>query len=234
MQILEIIALSKEFLLHEQGITIMGCSEISLALDAGGFTGIVGRSGSGKSTILRCVYRTYLPSSGRIIYNSLRYGSIDLAKASEREMLHLRQYEIGYVSQFLSIMPRTTAREHVEQALLETGCDTAKARNAALQMLSYFKLPEALWDIYPNTFSGGERLRLNLAHAMVKEPRLLLLDEPTASLDNETKLLVRNLLLEMKGRGTSIMGIFHDLEFMEGVCDDVYNMNLGQITAKGM
>jgi alpha-D-ribose 1-methylphosphonate 5-triphosphate synthase subunit PhnL len=234
MKILEISGLTKEFFLYEQGIVIRGCRDIALSLPAGGFTGIVGRSGSGKSTILRCVYRTYLPTAGRILYRSERYGQIDLARASEREILHLRQYEIGYVSQFLSIMPRTTARDHVEQAVLETGRDGARARAGAQEMLAYFKLPEKLWDIYPNTFSGGERLRLNLAHAMVKEPRLLLLDEPTASLDNETKLLVRNLLLEMKGRGASIMGIFHDLEFIEGVCDDVYNMNLGQLTAKGM
>jgi alpha-D-ribose 1-methylphosphonate 5-triphosphate synthase subunit PhnL len=231
MGILDIHGLTKEFYLHEQNMPIKGCRDISFSLPQGGFTGIVGRSGSGKSTILRCIYRTYLPSVGKMLYDSERYGLIDLAEATERQILHLRQSEIGYVSQFLNIMPRTTAREHVEQAILEAGRGASQAKARAEEMLSYFMLPEELWGIYPNTFSGGERLRLNLAHAMVKEPRLLLLDEPTASLDGGTKELVRALLLEMKKRGTSIIGIFHDLEFMEGVCDDVYNLNLGRLTA---
>ena len=98
----------------------------------------------------------------------------------------------------------------------------------AEEMLRYFKLNKNLWDIYPNTFSGGEKLRLNLAHAMVKAPRLLLLDEPTASLDNNTKILVKELLMKLKAEGTSIIGIFHDLEFMEGLCDEVYNISAGQ------
>jgi alpha-D-ribose 1-methylphosphonate 5-triphosphate synthase subunit PhnL len=91
-------------------------------------------------------------------------------------------------------MPRTTAKEHVMSALLDMGADTTDAEREAVEMLSYFKLPENLWNLYPATFSGGERLRLNLAHAMVKKPRLLMLDEPTASLDNKTKILVKDML----------------------------------------
>jgi alpha-D-ribose 1-methylphosphonate 5-triphosphate synthase subunit PhnL len=94
-------------------------------------------------------------------------------------------------------------------------------------MLAYFKMPEELWDMYPATFSGGERLRLNLAHTMVKKPRLMLLDEPTASLDNKTKLLVKDMLIQLKVQGTSMIGIFHDLEFMEGLCDQVFNISEG-------
>ena len=99
------------------------------------------------------------------------------------------------------------------------------------EMLKYFRLPENLWDIYPATFSGGERLRLNLAHAMVKKPRLLMLDEPTASLDNKTKLLVRDMLKKLKDMKTSMIGIFHDIEFMEGVCDRVFNISEGVIAS---
>ena len=94
-------------------------------------------------------------------------------------------------------------------------------------MLTYFRLPENLWDLFPNTFSGGERLRLNLAHGMIKKPQLLLLDEPTASLDPQTKLLVRDLLMKLKQEGTSMIGIFHDLEFMDGLCDQVFNISEG-------
>ncbi|HPX70952.1 MAG TPA: ATP-binding cassette domain-containing protein [Bacillota bacterium] len=230
MAILEINGLSKNFFLHNPKLEIKSCQDICLSLEEGEFIGIVGLSGAGKSTILKCVNRSYLPSRGEIIYDSKAFGPIDLAKASEREILFLRRNEIGYVSQFLNVMPRTTAKEHVMNALIDMGEGNEKARVDAEEMLSYFRLPENLWDIYPATFSGGERLRLNLAHAMVKHPRLLMLDEPTASLDNKTKLLVRDMLGMLKSKRTSMIGIFHDIDFMQGVCDRVFNISEGTIT----
>lgn len=225
--ILTIKNLSKNFFLHEQGKEIKSCHDISFTLDKGGFIGIVGTSGAGKSTVLRCIYRTYLLTTGEVIYNSLCYGDIDLAKADDRQIIYLRKAEIGYVSQFLSILPRTTAKQHVIDAALEAGFSQQEAEKRAVEMLEYFRLRPDLWELYPATFSGGEKLRLNLAHAMVKAPRLLLLDEPTASLDPDTKLLVRDLLLKLKNEGASMLGIFHDLEFMDGLCDKVYNLSKG-------
>lgn len=187
----------------------------------------MGRSGPGKSTILKCIHRTYIPTDGEIIYNSKAFGEINLTTATEREILYLRNHEIGYVSQFLNVMPRTTAKEHVMNALTETGHSAHEAKEKAEKMLDYFRLPENLWDIYPNTFSGGERLRLNLAHTMVKRPRLMLLDEPTASLDDQSKLLVRDMILSLKNENTSMIGIFHDLKFMDGICDNVFNISEG-------
>jgi alpha-D-ribose 1-methylphosphonate 5-triphosphate synthase subunit PhnL len=229
MEILKIENLGKNFYLHNQNREIKSCQDISFTLDKGQFIGIVGLSGTGKSTILKCINRTYLPVRGDIFYESEAFGRVNLAAASEREILYLRKYEIGYVSQFLNVMPRTTAKEHVMNALLEMGEEGKTAEGDAKEMLSYFRLPENLWDIYPSTFSGGERLRLNLAHAMVKHPRLLLLDEPTASLDNKTKLLVKDMLIRLKDRETSMVGIFHDLEFMEGVCDKVFSISEGAL-----
>ena len=225
--ILEISHLSKEFYLHEQNRQIQSCKDISFALDKGGFIGIVGTSGAGKSTVLRCIYRTYLATTGEVWYDSLSYGRVDLTKASERQIIHLRKAEMGYVSQFLTILPRTTAKQHVINGALDAGFSLDESIEKAESMLDYFKLNQALWDLYPNTFSGGEKLRLNLAHAMVKKPGLLLLDEPTASLDHHTKLLVKELLMKLKAEGTSMIGIFHDLEFMEGLCDRVYNLSQG-------
>lgn len=230
MSILEISHLTKRFYIHQVQREIHSCTDISFTLDKGEFIGIVGLSGAGKSTILKCINRTYLPKQGSILYDSKAFGTIDLARASERQMLYLRNYEIGYVSQFLNVMPRTTAKEHVMSALLDIGADEQTAEEKAVEMLSYFRLPEDLWDIYPNTFSGGERLRLNLAHAMVKEPRLLLLDEPTASLDNKTKILVKEMLQKLKNSERGMLGIFHDLEFMEGVCDRVFNISEGEFS----
>ncbi len=227
MSILKINGLTKNFFLHNVNREIHSCRNISFTLEEGKFLGIVGRSGAGKSTILKCIHRTYIPTEGEIIYNSKAFGEISLTAATEREILYLRNHEIGYVSQFLNVMPRTTAKEHVMNALTETGHSAQEAKEKAEEMLDYFRLPESLWDIYPNTFSGGERLRLNLAHTMVKRPRLMLLDEPTASLDDQSKLLVRDMILSLKNENTSMIGIFHDLKFMDGLCDSVFNISEG-------
>jgi len=231
MDILCIKNLAKTFYLHNPGLEIKSCQNINLTLRKGEFIGIVGLSGAGKSTILKCINRSYLPMQGEIIYKSRAFGRIDLATATEREILWLRRHEIGYVSQFLNVMPRTTAKEHVMNALIDMGISVERAETDAREMLAYFRLPENLWDIYPATFSGGERLRLNLAHAMVKKPRLLMLDEPTASLDNKTKTLVRDMLHRLKDMNTSMIGIFHDIEFMEGLCDKVFNISEGSIVS---
>ncbi|MEG0177609.1 phosphonate C-P lyase system protein PhnL [Anaerorhabdus sp.] len=226
---LEIKNLSKEFTVYNANKVVKACENINLSLQKGEFIGITGRSGSGKSTILKGIYRTNYPQKGEIFYESDKYGWIDLCKATERQIVHLRKHEIGYVSQFLKIMPRTTARQLVENAVLETGGTEIEAKEKATIILKHFDLDETLWDAYPNTFSGGEKLRVNIAMAMVKKPKLLLLDEPTASLDNASKVKVRTLIEQLKNEGTTMLGIFHDLEFMEGLCDKEFNMQKGVI-----
>ncbi len=225
--VLEVRDVTKEFTIHQFDKTITGCRNISLTIEHGAFVGITGRSGSGKSTILKLIYRSYVPQNGTIMYDSRDLGLLNLASCNERVMLQLRKLEIGYVSQFLNVVPRTTAREIVEQAVLEIGQDHATAQSRAREMLAHFELDESLWDSYPNTFSGGEKLRLNIARAMVKHPRLLLLDEPTASLDVHSKTRVRELIERLKTEGTTMLGIFHDIEFMGGLCDREYNMQAG-------
>lgn len=229
--LLQIEDLSKSFTLHRVNRRIQGCQHISFSVDAGQFVGITGRSGSGKSTILRCIWRTNVPEQGRILYQSARFGTVDLARVSQRQMLYLRAEELGYVSQFLNALPRQTAYDIVLKSALETyGADQReRAEEATVRMLRHFDLAEDLWELYPRTFSGGEKLRLNIASAMIKRPRLLLLDEPTASLDNASKLKVRSLIEQLKEEGTTMLGIFHDLEFMEGLCDHEFNMQKGMM-----
>lgn len=228
--VLEAIGLTKSFTIHQLDRHITGCTNVSMRIDPGEFVGITGRSGSGKSTVLKLIYRTYLPQQGTIRYDSERFGPVELSSANERTILYLRRHEIGYVSQFLHAIPRTTAREIVETAVLETGEKQDAARAETERILTHFELDRELWDSYPNTFSGGEKLRLNIARAMVKHPRLLLLDEPTASLDGHTKGRVRELIEQLKNEGTTMLGIFHDIEFMGGLCDKEYSMNLGSFT----
>ena len=221
--------LSKTFTIHALGTHINACSALALRVEHGEFAGITGRSGSGKSTVLRMLYRSYLPEAGSIDYDSAAFGPVDLATLDERKMLFLRRHEIGYVSQFLQLMPRTTAREAIAHAVVEAGGDPEAASREASRMLEHFELDRSLWDSYVQTFSGGEKLRLNIARAMVTHPRLLLLDEPTASLDNSSKLRVRQLIEGLKAEGTTMVGIFHDLEFMQGLCDKTYTMAEGRI-----
>lgn len=223
-QLLEVKEVSKSFTIHHLNKNMKAVENINFSLNKGEFIGIVGKSGSGKSTILKSIYRTYLPEEGSILYSSEKFGMVDLAQMSEREVLYLRKHEIGYVSQFLNVMPRTTARELVEQAVVEMGKTQEEAGRAAEEALTHFELDPELWDSYPNTFSGGQKLRLNIARAIVKKPRLLLLDEPTASLDDASKLKVREVIERLKNDGTTLIGIFHDLEFMDGLCDKVYNL----------
>jgi len=222
--------LAKKFIIHNLDKQIEALDDICFELKEGEFVGITGKSGSGKSTVFKCIYRTYAPQKGCIWYQSQKFGLINLAELSERQMIYLRKYEIGYVSQFLSIMPRTSARELVKQAVSEMGVEEEWADSEAVKMLEHFELDQELWDCYPNTFSGGEKLRLNIARSMVKRPRLLLLDEPTASLDPASKLKVRELIEQLKREGTTMIGIFHDIEFMENLCTREYTMQDGKIS----
>ncbi|KLU60264.1 alpha-D-ribose 1-methylphosphonate 5-triphosphate synthase subunit PhnL [Peptococcaceae bacterium CEB3] len=229
-EILAIEHLSKSFRIHNLHKHIEALHDINITLREGEFVGITGKSGSGKSTVFKCIYRTYAPEAGAIWYHSQTFGPVDLARAPERQIINLRKREIGYVSQFLNVMPRTTARELVKQAVLEMGREERQAEWEADKMLAHFELDEELRDCYPATFSGGEKLRLNIARAMVKRPRLLLLDEPTASLDDASKLRVRELMLQLIREGTTMLGIFHDLAFMENLCDREYTIRDGCLT----
>ncbi len=230
-ELLKIEDLSKSFVMYRANRRILGCQHISLSLAPGEFLGITGRSGSGKSTILRCIYRTNLPESGVIWYDSEAFGLLDLCKADERQMLYLRKYELGYVSQFLNTLPRQSAYDIVLKSALEAFgvANVEHAKRETERMLRHFDIDESLWPLYPRTFSGGEKLRLNIAAAMIRQPRLLLLDEPTASLDAASKLKVRELIEQLKEQGTTMLGIFHDLEFMEGLCDREFNMQKGEM-----
>ncbi|MCP1154512.1 phosphonate C-P lyase system protein PhnL [Peribacillus castrilensis] len=228
--ILEINDLSKSFILHNQRKNIHAVSNITITVKKGEFIGITGKSGSGKSTILKSIYGTYRVQEGDIWYDSSRFGAINLAKATEREMIYLRKHEIGYVSQFLNVMPRTTARQLVTGAILEMGQTREMANIETEKILGHFEIGKELWDSYPATFSGGEKLRLNIARAMVKRPRLLLLDEPTASLDHDSKVKVKTLLEQLMNEGTTMLGIFHDLEFMNRLVTREYSMQNGCFT----
>jgi alpha-D-ribose 1-methylphosphonate 5-triphosphate synthase subunit PhnL len=218
--------LSKVFHIHILGNkTINGCKEESFFVEHGDFAGLSGPSGAGKSTILKCIYRTYLPTGGAIWYDSARHGKINLVSAPENVILDLRHREIGYVSQFLRVIPRVSALDVVaEPLLMKNGDSSAEAREKAAELLARLHIPPRLFDAYPSTFSGGEQQRINIARAIIWKPRLLLLDEPTASLDRGFTAIVVELLRELRGEGTSMIGIFHDEALMGSIVDRTYRV----------
>ncbi len=224
---LEIEQLSKTFQIHIlEGKVIQALKNVSFQVAAGEFLGISGPSGIGKSTLLKCIYQTYLSNGGRILYDSRRWGRIDLAQAAHQVILELRQTEIGYVSQFLQVLPRVSALDLVaEPLLLKNGLPRGEARKMAAGFLERLFIPANLFGAYPVTFSGGEQQRLNLARAVIWKPRLLLLDEPTASLDQQTIGIVVDILKELKEQGTTLIGIFHHDDLMTSIMDRVYPLS---------
>lgn len=227
--ILTVKGLSKDFRLHlNEERELHGCQNVSFSLKEGEFMGIAGPSGAGKSTIIKCIYRTYLPSTGTIFYRTADGREIDLASAPEREIIKLRQKEIGYVSQFLKVIPRISAREVLAEELTRRGWGKEEARDRAGEYLQMMNISRPLWDTPPKTFSGGEQQRINVAKALITQPRLLLLDEPTASLDSETKKIVMQALMQLKRQGTAIIGIFHDTDVMKRLADRVFTMTAGK------
>lgn len=222
--ILRCVDVSKEFLMHLRGgKRIVGFEDISLSVARGRFLGVQGRSGIGKSSLLKCIYRTYLPDSGQMWYRGSD-GVIDLAAAGDHEILALRKREIGYISQFFHVIPRITALETIRKVVRSMGHDEAESTERAVALLKRLRIPEPLWEMFPSTFSGGEKQRINIIHAVVWKPRLLLLDEPTASLDAAAAEEVLSLIEELKFEGTAMIGVFHDTDTLMRLSDDVFEM----------
>lgn len=226
--------LSKQFVMHTRAdARIDGFNGVSLRLHAGELLAVTGPSGAGKSSLLKCVYRTYTPTAGRAVYRAADGNEVDLASAPPHEIIHLRSAEIGYVSQFFSVIPRVSALDILVGTQTGRGVPPAEAKARAAEFLTKVGIAEGLWNMYPATFSGGEKQRLNIANALITRPRLLLLDEPTASLDARSKEKVIALILELKLQGAAMLGVFHDEAAIQKLADGRYEMRV-QKTPAGM
>lgn len=207
--------LSKSFTLHNQGGTVIPVmSGASLTVRPGECVGLTGQSGAGKSTLMRMVYGNYLTAAGSLIV-----GDTDVATAEPRQIIALRRHTLGYVSQFLRVVPRVPTLDVVAEPLLALGTAAAEARDRAAHLLHRLKIPERLWTLSPTTFSGGEQQRVNIARGFAHAYPALLLDEPTASLDAANREVVLTLIEEAKSRGAAILGIFHDEGARARLCD---------------
>lgn len=212
---IELQNVSKSFTLHNQGGAVIPVMEgASLGVAPGECIGLTGASGAGKSTLMRVIYGNYLAASGRVMV-----GGVDVAKAAPRDILALRRETLGYVSQFLRVVPRVPTLDVVAEPLLAVGVAPDAARDRAATLLAGLNIPERLWQLSPTTFSGGEQQRVNIARGFAHSYPAMLLDEPTASLDAQNRATVLRLIEEAKARGAAIIGIFHDEAAREEVCD---------------
>jgi phosphonate C-P lyase system protein PhnL len=214
--------LGKTFVLHAQGGAVIDAfHDLNIDAWAGECLALHGPSGSGKSTLLRSLYANYRPTAGSIL---VRHGRsrVDMVTAEPRTVLDVRRDTMGYVSQFLRVIPRVSTLDIVAERLIEQGVDRPGARERAGELLGRLRIPERLWNLAPATFSGGEQQRVNIARGFIRDYPILLLDEPTASLDGGNRKTVLELINEAKARGAAVIGIFHDDEVREAVADRTF------------
>lgn len=206
---------SKTFTLHNQGSAVIDVlNDVSFAVARGECVALTGASGAGKSTLMRMIYGNYRAQSGEI-----RIGDVDLVQAEPREVIALRREVLGYVSQFLRVVPRVPTVDVVAEPLRALGVTAQVAQDRAKSLLGQLNIPERLWSLSPTTFSGGEQQRVNIARGFAHSYPAMLLDEPTASLDAANREVVLSLIEAAKARGTAIIGIFHDEAARARVCD---------------
>ena len=223
--------LAKTFLLHNQGAKKLPVFQnISFQVKAGECLVLTGASGTGKSTLLRAIYANYLVQSGTI---NIRHENkwVDLASASPHEVLEIRKKTLGYVSQFLRVIPRISTIDLVCEPLIMQGKLIKPAKAQAKKLLNKLSIPESLWDLPPATFSGGEQQRVNIARTLIQDYPILLLDEPTASLDEKNRDAVIELINEARNQGTAVVGIFHDKYVRESVGTKIFNVELAKKAA---
>ena len=220
--LLQIQGVAKRFTLHHQnGIELSVLGSANLNVHSGECVVLDGPSGMGKSTLLKMIYANYRCTAGRISIHLPGRLPIEVTTASPHELVRLRKESIGYVSQFLRVIPRVPALDVVAESLLEDASDDPQmlvlAREEASRWLTRLRIPERLWHLPPATFSGGEQQRVNIARSLIKPRPLLLLDEPTASLDVDNAQTVVELIREASARGAAIVGIFHDAHVGDAV-----------------
>jgi alpha-D-ribose 1-methylphosphonate 5-triphosphate synthase subunit PhnL len=217
--LLRVEGLAKSFTLHLQGgLTLPVLLGETMELHAGECVALTGPSGAGKSTLMRCLQGNYGADAGRILLRH-RGAMHDLAAADARLTREIRRETLGYVSQFLRVIPRVSARDIVAEPLLALGIEPDEAQARAAALLARLNLPARLHGLPPATFSGGEQQRVNLARGFAPGLPVLLLDEPTASLDAANRDVVIGLIAEAKRRGAGVIGIFHDADVRDRVAD---------------
>jgi alpha-D-ribose 1-methylphosphonate 5-triphosphate synthase subunit PhnL len=221
---IELEAARKSFTMHLQGgVRLPVVAGVSFKVEAGQCLALAGPSGAGKSSILKMIFGNYRCDGGRILVRE-GSGMVDVAAAAPRQILALRRTAMGYVSQFLRAVPRVAAIDVVAEPLANGSSAREAARARAADLLHRLNIPERLWPLPPATFSGGEQQRVNIARGFLPDMPILLLDEPTASLDPENRAMVVDLIAEKKRRGTAIVAVVHDTDVRDAIADAVLDV----------
>ena len=217
--------LAKTFVLHNaEEATIPVFENLRLEVGPGECVVLAGESGVGKSTLMRSIYGNYLPTRGavRVLHDG---AYVDITQAAPHTVLDIRRRTLGYVSQFLRVIPRIPTLQLVMEPLLENGFDPQEAQERAETLLAALRLPKAHWELPPATFSGGEQQRVNIARSFIRNYPVMLLDEPTASLDAENRAIVVALVRQALDRGAALIGIFHDHDVRDAVATRLFEVN---------
>ncbi|GAB4359169.1 MAG: phosphonate C-P lyase system protein PhnL [Oricola sp.] len=215
---------AKSFTMHLRGgIVIPVVEHVDFSLKSGQCAVLGGPSGAGKSSILKMLYGNYGVENGQILVNH-NGEYVDLASADPRTVIAIRRDTIGYVSQFLRVVPRVSALDVAAEPLVQRGTSPEEARNKAAALFARLNLPETLWALPPATFSGGEQQRVNIARGFITDHPVLLLDEPTASLDAKNRQVVIDMISEKKEAGIALLGIFHDQDVRDVVADAIIDV----------
>ncbi|WP_037079908.1 phosphonate C-P lyase system protein PhnL [Neorhizobium vignae] len=215
----------KSFTMHlRDGIKLPVVNDVNFSVASGECVVLGGPSGIGKSSILKMLYGNYAVDAGQILVDH-NDRLVDIARADPRTVLDVRRHTLGYVSQFLRTVPRVSALDVVAEPLVARGIAAPEARDKAAELLAKLNLPRELWTLPPATFSGGEQQRVNIARGFITSHRILLLDEPTASLDAVNRRVVVEMIADKKRDGVALLGIFHDEEVREAVADRVLDVS---------
>lgn len=232
--VLRINDLRKSFVLHTiDGRRVEALRGVDLEVHAGEHVALAGSSGAGKSSLLKCIYRTYEPSSGKVELRISSGATIELTGLSDQEMARVRGRDIGYVSQFLRAEPRRGALDIVTRAGVSRGLSLSEAREAAAESLRRLNIDEKLWDVHASVLSGGEKQRINLAAGTISAPRVLLLDEPVSALDPSNREAALDLIADLTTQGVAVLAVFHDVEAMERLASRIVLMRDGRIEMAG-
>jgi alpha-D-ribose 1-methylphosphonate 5-triphosphate synthase subunit PhnL len=218
---IEIVDAQKSFTMHLQGgVRLPVVRGVSFLVDAGECVVLSGPSGAGKSSILKMIFGNYRCDGGGIL---VRHDGVlrDIATSEPRQILSIRRNTIGYVSQFLRAVPRVATIDVVAEPLVATGTARPAAREQAGRLLRCLNIPERLWMLPPSTFSGGEQQRVNIARGFISDLPVLLLDEPTASLDADNRAVVQELIQDKKRRGTAVVAVVHDEHVRDAIADSI-------------
>jgi alpha-D-ribose 1-methylphosphonate 5-triphosphate synthase subunit PhnL len=228
--VLHVSGLNKSFVMHARGsvggdLALPVLRDVALSVAPGECLALVGPSGAGKSTLLRSLYGNYRADAGSI---RVRHHDdwTELVGAEPRVMLDVRRHTMGFVSQFLRVIPRVACIDVVAEPMLRLGADPTEARQRAEFLLGVLGIPARLWSLPPATFSGGEQQRVNIARSLIADYPVLLLDEPTASLDQANRDGVIELIQQRREAGAAIVGIFHDVAVREALATRIHDVAL--------